>query len=216
MAATYDKIAPEYATRFDDELTGKPFDRDLLDRFAGRVGPEGVVLDLGAGPGHVGASISGRVGAVVAADLSFNMLAEAKRLHPELRRQLADMRHLPFAEGSFDGVLCFYSLIHVRRDEVEGTLRELVRVVRPGGVVVLAVHRGRGTLHVDEFLGKAVPSDATLFEGDELTSFAVGAGLVVREVTSRAPYDTESQNPHLHGRIYVWAERPFTPEPARP
>jgi hypothetical protein len=50
LRAAYDLVAPEYASRFASELSGKPFDRKMLDWFAERVGGSGSILDLGCGP----------------------------------------------------------------------------------------------------------------------------------------------------------------------
>jgi len=48
---SYDRLAEEYANHLFHELQNKPFDRNLLDRFA--AGVSGQVCDMGCGPGHV-------------------------------------------------------------------------------------------------------------------------------------------------------------------
>ena len=53
LRTSYDAVAESYAGKFFDELSGKPFDRDLLERFAHEC-PHGRVLDVGCGPGHAG------------------------------------------------------------------------------------------------------------------------------------------------------------------
>ena len=50
---SYDELADEYTRRIFDELRQKPFDRQLLDRFAADVAEIGEVCDMGCGPGHV-------------------------------------------------------------------------------------------------------------------------------------------------------------------
>jgi predicted TPR repeat methyltransferase len=49
----YDRLAEEYARRLFDELQHKPFDCELLNRFATEVRGRGDVCDMGCGPGHV-------------------------------------------------------------------------------------------------------------------------------------------------------------------
>ncbi|MFS8067706.1 MAG: class I SAM-dependent methyltransferase, partial [Byssovorax sp.] len=49
---TYDRVADEYVRRIFHELDGKPFDREILNRFAQRVRGLGPVHDLGCGPGN--------------------------------------------------------------------------------------------------------------------------------------------------------------------
>lgn len=53
IQATYDSLAEEYARHIYDELSHKPLDRELLDRFAAHTKKSGTVCDLGCGPGHV-------------------------------------------------------------------------------------------------------------------------------------------------------------------
>jgi trans-aconitate methyltransferase len=53
VRTSYDRVADEYVARIYGELQHKPFDREMLDRFAARVKPHGLICDLGCGPGHV-------------------------------------------------------------------------------------------------------------------------------------------------------------------
>ncbi|HYT90519.1 MAG TPA: methyltransferase domain-containing protein [Gemmataceae bacterium] len=100
------------------------------------------VLDVPCGDGFYSALLAQRVGpqgTVVAADHSSDYLEWAKRLtqpasrtHVELAA--ADAYHLPFADDSFDLVWCAQSLISL---DAVPALRELHRLVRPGGTVAL-------------------------------------------------------------------------------
>lgn len=73
-------------------------------------------------------------------------------LCPDLihRVLIADLRQpLPFADESFDFALCVSVLQHIDQDVTyQATLPELVRVLRPGGVLLLAFKRGNGTASV--------------------------------------------------------------------
>src|SRR5258708_1782037 len=60
LAGVYDRVARAYAEKFFTELEQKPFDRELLDRFAADVRGRGRGCDLGCGPGHVGRYLAGR------------------------------------------------------------------------------------------------------------------------------------------------------------
>jgi len=203
-AVAYDAVAPDYADRFDAELAAKPFDRALLERFAAALDPASVVVDLGCGPGHVGASLAPAVGRVVGVDLSAGMLAQARLRHPEVAVVQGDLRSLPLADRVADGAVCFYSLIHLRRSEIAGALGEIHRILRPGASVLLAVHGGRGVLHTEAWFDKAVSVDATLFDAAELSRLVEGTGLGVDELARRDPYGVEAQTE----RLYLWATRP--------
>ncbi len=203
-AVAYDAVAAAYAGRFDAELAAKPFDRALLERFAAVLDPAGVVVDLGCGPGQVGAFLGPAVGRVVGVDLSAAMLAQARLRHPEVSVVQGDLRSLPLGDEVADGAVCFYSLIHLRRPEVGGALGEIRRILRPRASVLLAVHGGRGSLHTEDWFDRAVSVDATLFGASELSQLAERAGLGVTELARREPYEAEAQTE----RLYLWATRP--------
>jgi len=63
------------------------------------------------------------------------MLTVAARVRPDLDWRLGDAQALPFADGSFDGVLCQMALMFF--PDRSAAVREMARVVRPGGVVAL-------------------------------------------------------------------------------
>ena len=103
--------------------------------------PTDRVLDVATGTGLVAAALVRRYGCrVVALDQSEEMLAGARaRLaaEPRLARQVELVRgeaeRLPFDDGEFDALTFTYLLRYV--DDPAATLRELARVVRPGGTV---------------------------------------------------------------------------------
>ena len=74
---SYDAVATQYAAAIGDELRHKPLDRALLN-LIGDLAADGVVLDLGCGPGHVAAYLAER-SSVIGLDLSEAMAAEAWR-----------------------------------------------------------------------------------------------------------------------------------------
>jgi demethylmenaquinone methyltransferase/2-methoxy-6-polyprenyl-1,4-benzoquinol methylase len=99
--------------------------------------PSDVVLDVACGTGAVATELLARYGCrVVGIDQSAGMLAEARRRLAE-RVELHEGRAeaLPFEDASFDGLTFTYLLRYV--DDPEATLRELARVVRPGGRIAM-------------------------------------------------------------------------------
>jgi SAM-dependent methyltransferase len=200
LPAAYDVVADEYAATFSDELDGKPFDRDLLDALARDVAGTGVVCDLGCGPAQVAAYLAERGCEVVGVDVSPGMLRAAAERHPGLRLQLGDLRAIPLADASCVAAAAFYSLIHVPRAEVPGALAEVHRVLRPGGALLLAVHGGVGEVHVDDWFGRQVAFDGTLFAAAELRGLTEDAGFVDCTVTERPPYPAEHPTPRLYLR----------------
>lgn len=96
----------------------------------------GTFLDVGAGTGATGAWLSD-VGTLVAADFEYEALDLARDRHPDQLPVAADAASLPFADASFDAVLCVTVLCHRSIVSPTAVVREFARVVRPGGVVCL-------------------------------------------------------------------------------
>ena len=204
-AATYDKVAAAYAATFLDELDHKPFDREILIRFAAatRQGSHQgrPVCDLGCGPGHVGAFLRTHGVDAVGIDLSAGMVAQARLSYPAMRFTQGDMTDLAVPDDSFTGIVCFYALIHVPRSQVPVALLEMSRVLVRGGALLLALHGGRGTLHADEMVGQPADLDVTLFSLTEVTELTERAGFVIVEARQRPPYEME----HPTQRLYLCA-----------
>jgi len=200
LGSSYDRVASTYEARFADELRGKPGDRALLEAFAASV--DDPVVDLGCGPGQIGAHVA-RCGRVVfGVDLSGAMARLAtNRLSSAV---VAHLAALPFSGGRVGGLVAFSSLIHLPRSQLHVALEEWHRVLRPGGRVLFSVHEGQGDVHVDEFLDEQVPFCATYFELDELIAAARSVGFEISGAERREPYPTEGLRTV---RLYVEAER---------
>ena len=111
----------------------------LLDAAAVEIGH--TVLDVARGTGVVAAAAAERVGpsgAVTGVDINPGMIAVAARTQG-VRWAQADAAHLPFPDDGFDRVLCQAGLQFV--PDRLGALREMRRVLRPGGRVALLVWR---------------------------------------------------------------------------
>ena len=98
------------------------------------------VLDVACGTGIVARTAARRVGAggrVVGVDLNDAMLTVAARVCPGVDLRRADVASLPFGDGTFDAVLCQMAMMFF--PDPPGALREMGRVTRPGGIVVVMV-----------------------------------------------------------------------------
>lgn len=129
--AGYDRIGPRYlaASAARGELAAS-----LLA--AARLAPGQRVLDLASGPGLLARSAHDAVGAIglaIASDISQGQLACC----PDLIRVAADGEALPFADASLDRVLCGLGLMLFPDDQA--ALREIRRVLKPGGLLALSV-----------------------------------------------------------------------------
>lgn len=201
---SYDRIAASYRERFAHELDDKPFDRGFLDKVAALTARSGWLVDLGSGPGQIGAYLVTLGARVVSVDLSFAMLQEGAALVSSSRRVQADMRALPFTDNSIGGIVAFYSLIHIPSADLAGTITELGRALTAGGLLALATHAtlpaGRGTvrldgdvraLHVEEMLAEAVDLEFYFYGADDLIACLELAGFELLEMTEREPLGPE-------------------------
>lgn len=93
------------------------------------------VLDLAAGTGTSSVPFARAGATVVPCDFSFGMLTVGQQARPELPFVAGDGMRLPFADETFDAVTISFGLRNIH-DPVEG-LREMLRVTRPGGRVVV-------------------------------------------------------------------------------
>jgi len=107
--------------------------RFLVSRI--EAGPAEEVLDVATGTGAVARELLRQKGcAVVGVDQSPEMLAVAREhLPPAVKLVEASAENLPFDDASFDALTFTYLLRYV--DDPGATLRELARVVRPGGTI---------------------------------------------------------------------------------
>ena len=202
LRAGYATVARAYREHLADELVAKPLDRAFLDAFAER-SAKGLVVDVGCGPGHVASYLAARGTHVEGIDLSPAMIAEATASHPGLAFRVGDMFALPYEPASVVGVVSFYAIVHLRSDELAPPFREFHRVLKPGGLAVVAFHAGTDTVHVDELFGCATSLDFTFHRPESVAAALVDAGLTIEARLDRAPYpDAEypSQRTYLLAR----------------
>lgn len=141
VRAWYDRIAGTFTRRYEGTSGArwKQFEESLaLELLGGRFER---ILDLGCGSGRLAASLSRIASAVVAADISTAMLAIAHDAphSSNVRYCAADATLSPFAAQAFDAVVSLGMAEYL--SDPSPFLREIHRVLRPGGVVVFSCHK---------------------------------------------------------------------------
>ncbi|MBO1756894.1 class I SAM-dependent methyltransferase [Allobranchiibius sp. CTAmp26] len=149
VRSAYDAVADDYASRFAGTEPEQPVDLALIDHFVAlSAGHRSEVLDAGCGTGRICRYLVDRGCTVHGVDLSPGMIAMAQRDHPDVPTQVAQLTDLPFPGDRFDGVLFWYSIIHVADSDLPAVFAEARRVLRPGGVMLVAFQAGEGVSDV--------------------------------------------------------------------
>lgn len=145
-SASLDKQPHEVASMFDGVAANYDLTNDVLSLGQDRVWRKEVAKAVGARPGQLvldlaaGTATSSlpfaEAGAyVVPCDFSLGMLREGKKRNPWLPLTAGDATKLPFKDDSFDTVTISFGLRNVQ--DTDTALRELYRVTKPGGKVVI-------------------------------------------------------------------------------
>jgi ubiquinone/menaquinone biosynthesis C-methylase UbiE len=116
--------------------------RDLVQRLLGKHAASGLALDIASGTGQLLPCIVPLAESVIACDLTPEMLHVSRRIHasPAVAYMQADALRLPFADATFDLVASSRFLHLFPLESQEALLREMARVVKPGGLVVVDVY----------------------------------------------------------------------------
>jgi SAM-dependent methyltransferase len=157
--SSYDTDASGYAEQVRGLLEGMPYLRASLALFAEHVhgAGGGPVADVGCGPGYVTGHLHDAGVDAFGIDLSPEMVAIARRDHPDLRFEVGTMTDLDLANDSVVGLVAFWSVIHVPDHAVPGVFEEFRRVLRPQGLLLIGFHVGDETRHRSEgYTGRPV------------------------------------------------------------
>ncbi len=177
MQEAYDRTASEYTARYG-EVAPAVVERGM--QFLSLLEPVARILDVGCGPGQYMAWLEAHGKEVVGIDLSFGMLEQARARVSGALLQM-DMRRLAFPDRSFGGVLCIASLLHLPKEEAPLALREMWRVLTPGGVLLLSIGEGEGEgWEVHRYFGTVQRFFARYSQGEAERALA-DAGFVVLE-----------------------------------
>lgn len=208
VQACYDRVADEYARRIYGELEHKPLDRQLLDRFAESVRDLGLACDLGCGPGQIARYLQGCGIQVCGMDLSQAMIERARELNPAIEFNQGDMRSLPVAENAWAGIAAFYAIVNLSPAEVALALREMMRVLTPGGRLLLSFHIGEDSSQVEDMWDYGTALEFNFFRVSTVAGCIRAAGFEIEEIVERDPYPPEVE--YQSRRAYIFAQKPKT------
>lgn len=126
-------------------MDARPKFGESRDDFCARMLPAGAasVIDIGCGPGTGLLRLKGVVPERVGVDTDASLIAIADQIDPTADHRIIDGGSLPFADASFDAALLSEVLEHVGHQNKVAVVNEALRVLRPGGrLVITSPHRG--------------------------------------------------------------------------
>lgn len=195
VRAAYDAIAEDYARHFPDTRPESALDLAMLDHFVALLPQDGPrVLDAGCGTGRIGRYLRDRGCEVTGIDLSSAMVAIARGDHPDLSVLVGSITDLPTGSDDFDGVVYWYSMIHLPNDALPRVFAEAARVVRPGGLVIVGFQSGDDVRDIGEALrqlGHDVRLDRHHRTLDVVLAVAAAHGLFPVAQLTRGPIGAE-------------------------
>jgi SAM-dependent methyltransferase len=210
----YDTVAHDYAAYFPDTSAESSLDLAMVDAFAAAVRADepGTVLDAGCGAGRMSAYLTARGLSVRGIDLSTGMVAMARRDHPQLHFSMGSLDELPCADGEFAGVMLWYSIIHTPPAGIGRVLAEAVRVLRPGGHLLVGFQAGAGVRDVAPAyrrFGHEVRLERHLYSADDVAAGLDASGVheVARMVRRPGPGERDDH-------AAVLARRAMAPAPS--
>lgn len=191
VQAMFDDVAARYDITNDVLSLGQDrrWRKIVLDAVDPKPGE--LVLDLAAGTGTSSQPFADRGATVLPCDFSVGMLAVGKRAKPHLPFVAGDGTKLPFADDTFDAVTISFGLRNIV--DPDAGLRELRRVTKPGGRVVVCEFSSPTwapfrTVYI-EYLMKALPAvaravssspDAYVYLAESIRAWPDQAGLAQR------------------------------------
>lgn len=182
MRVAYDTIAPAFAIR---HAAMPPNVISAGIRLLDRIGPSGTILDVGCGTGRDMAWFESHGGQVIGFDLSAGMLREARtRTRGPLVQ--GDMRLLPFQNACFAAVWSNAALLHLPKSDAPASLREMRRVLLPGGYLVLGVQEGQGEVWEDDSYGAGVQRFFARYDPEEVAFLLTQAGFSMDDIEHNA------------------------------
>jgi SAM-dependent methyltransferase len=178
LKETYDNIAEDWHRQHvsDDWWV------EGMNAFVSLVGAGASVLDVGCAGGWKSKALAERGLRVTGIDFSEKMIEIAKRHVPEATFFVCDMNEIDTIEETYDGLFLSAVLLHVPKCELVALLRKIVKRLRTGGLMYVAVKEQREgqpdeETKIENDLGYEYERFFSYFKADEMVRYLMLAGL---------------------------------------
>ena len=134
------------------------------------------------------------------------MIERARQLNPGIEFKQGDMRALPVEDNAWAGIAAFYAIVHLAPHDLVQALREMLRVLMPGGRLLLSFHIGEDTSQVEDLWDSGAALAFHFFRVDTVAGHIRSVGFEVEEIFEREPYAPEVE--YQSRRAYIFAQKP--------
>jgi ubiquinone/menaquinone biosynthesis C-methylase UbiE len=168
---TYNRFAPQFIQHFEKKL-----DTTELDKFLAGVPKGGYILDAGCGSARDSAYFISKGYKALGIDLSEGLLAEAKKIHPEVTTQQMSLTDISLPDAEFDAVWCKAALLHIDRSDIPKVLKSFYRILKSGGALFIQTKEGEGEGTQPVPFDETVTRMFTFFTVEEMEALVKDAG----------------------------------------
>jgi SAM-dependent methyltransferase len=119
------------------------------------------------------------------------------------------MMALDLKDKALAGIASFYAIVNIPKESLPSVFRETARVLRPGGMLLLAFHMGDEGLQEKDPWGRPISMDFFLFQPSAIREYIEAAGLNIHKIIEREPYAPEVE--YQSRRAYVFARKTGVP-----
>jgi len=193
--SVYNKYASQFVQHFENKLETKE-----LDEFIALLPKNGKVLDAGCGSARDSAYMISKGYSAQGIDLSEGLLAEAKKIHPEVPTQLMSLTEISFPATYFDGIWCKAALLHLDRKEIPRVLKDFRKILKPNGILFIQTKLGQGEGTQAVPFNHKLTRMFTFFTIDELSDLVTSAGF---ELTKSYAFNGRSRSAQMQDQDWV-------------
>jgi ubiquinone/menaquinone biosynthesis C-methylase UbiE len=161
---------------------------------------------MGCGPGHIARFLRDTGATVFGLDLSPRMIEQARQLNPDISFREGDMTALDLADESLVGITAFYAIVNIPATSLPVVFREMARVLKSGGLLLLAFHIGDEVLQPTDLWEQPIAMSFFFFQPSAIRLQLETCGFKIEEIFERGPYAPEVE--HQSRRAYILARKP--------